>query len=352
MERILNNIQNNLLWWIAGAVAVGLSSVKIFGGFGFTSAICLFAALIMIYPSLVPLDFGKLKYAHKNVRLIGLSLVLNFIVAPSVAFFLGYVFLQSNPALWIGLMLISLLPGGGMATTWALKSKADMPTVVGIIFSNLVAAVFIVPVALSFMLRKFSEIQITAVSALSENGTCAVNLATKGVLSCSGAPGTISPLKIIIPIVFIVVVPLVLAYFTQTIVIKKKGSEYFAKIKPIFARVSNFGLVAVLLVLMGLKSNEIIFTHPELIFISALPLVLFYLVQLGIVMFIYKNFYKDEKGRSLVWGSYLRYITLALGLATSLIYQNAELSVIVVIVILAYFVQIPISFWIAKYFKN
>lgn len=351
MNYLLNNIQKNLLWWIFGSVAVGLLNVKLFGGIGFSSLICLLAAFIMIYPSLVPLDFGKLRYVHKNLNIILVSLFLNFFMAPAAALILGYVFLQNYPALWVGIMLISLLPGGGMATTWALKSKADMPTVIGIIFSNLIAAIFVVPGALSLILTKFSQTQLVAELASTESGSCSVSSATKGVLSCASA-GSISPLKIAVPIIFIVVVPLVLAYVTQWILISKKGGDYFEKSKSFFSKFSNFGMVVMLLILMSLKSNEVIFVKPEMILLSVFPLVLFYLVQSFVAIGAYKKFFNNEKGKALVWGSYLRYITLALGLATSLIYTNQALSPVIVIIILAYFIQLPSSFLIVKYFEK
>lgn len=351
MNHSLNNIQKNLLWWIFGAVAVGLLNVKLFGGIGFSSLICLLAAFIMIYPSLVPLDFEKLKYLHKNSKIILLSLLLNFIIAPVLALFLGYVFLQNYPALWVGIMLVSLLPGGGMATTWALKSKADMPTVIGIIFSNLIVAIFVVPAALSFILNKFSQAQLAIASASTEGGSCAISQTTGGILSCASA-GSISPLKIAVPIIFIVVVPLVLAYATQRLIVQKKGKESFEKAKPFFSKFSNFGMIIMLLILMSLKSNEVIFAKPEMILVSVLPLVLFYLFQFMLVIGVYNEFYKNEQGKSLVWGTYLRYITLALGLATSLIYANQALSPVIVIIILSYFIQLPTSFLIAKYFEK
>jgi ACR3 family arsenite efflux pump ArsB len=351
MNRLLDNIQKYLLWWIFGAVALGLLNVKLFGGMGFSSAICLLAAGIMIYPSLVPLDFEKLRYVHKNSGIIGVSLLLNFIVTPLVALLLGHFFLREYPALWVGLMLISLLPGGGMATTWALKSRADMPTVIGIIFTNLIAAVFIVPPALSYILNAFSQSRSAVVSDLAAGGSCAVGQVSGGVLSCASA-GSISPMKIIVPIVFIVVVPLIMAYATQRTIMKKKGGTYFEKVKPFFSKFSNFGMVVVLLVLMSLRSNEVVFAHPEMILVSAVPLALFYLIQFAVIIATYKRFYANKKGRSLVWGSYLRYITLALGLVTSLIYADPSLGVIVVIVILSYFIQIPTSFLIARYLDS
>jgi ACR3 family arsenite efflux pump ArsB len=349
---VLDSVQKKLLWWIFAAVAIGLLNVWIWGGIGFSSAVCFLAALIMIYPSLVPLEFEKLKDMHKNLGLIGISIILNFVVAPSIAFGLGYIFLQDNQVLWVGLMLIALLPGGGMVTTWALKSKADMPTVIGIVVANLFLAIFIVPVVLSLVLEKFFQNQLPKTIATTQESTCAISAATNNVWSCSSGQSDISPLKIAIPIVFIVVIPLLLAFITQKMIIKKRGKDYFSRIKSIFAQISNLGLVIILLILMSLSNNSVIFSHPEMIWISILPLVLFYGIQFLVSTGIYQKFYKNEKGRALVWGSYLRYITLALGLATALIYQNAELSLIVVIIILAYLIQIPTSFLLVRFFKK
>ena len=67
------------------------------GGYPFSPFICLLAALVMIYPSLVPLDFGKLKISLKDHKLIFISLFFNFLISPALALLLGYVFLNENP---------------------------------------------------------------------------------------------------------------------------------------------------------------------------------------------------------------------------------------------------------------
>jgi len=69
-------------------------------------------------------------------------------------------------------------------------------------------------------------------------------------------------------------------------------------------------------------------------------------------LFLYKNFFNNTDGKALVWGSYLRYITLALGLGISLIYGNSNLGGMIIIIVLSYFIQIPISFWLVKFLKN
>ncbi len=345
--KLLDNVQKYLIFWILGAIVAGLSFMKLTGGYAFSSVICFVAALIMIYPSLVPLAFGKFKEVPKNYKIIVLSLIFNFIISPLLATAIGYLFLRSYPILWLGLLLISILPGGGMATSWALRSKAEMTTTVGIILVNLLAMIFIVPSFLSFVMNRLEG------SVQPAGGMCVLSEVTGGAASCFlGNAGQISPSKIIFPIFFIIVIPMLLAYFTQTEIKKKKGAEYFDRIKSNFGKFSNLGLVVVLFMLMGIKNNIVIFKDPSLILAALLPLILFYFIYLAIILFVYFVFYKNEKGKAGVWGTYLRYITLALGLAISLIYQNGLLMVMVVIISLAYFIQIPSSFLLSRLLIN
>jgi arsenite transporter len=345
--KFLDNIQKYLFFWVTGAIVLGLLQVLVFGGNPFNPLICLLAALIMIYPSLVPLSFDKLKGAIKRYDIILISILLNFVLAPFLAIVIGYLFLSQDPLLWLGLILLSLLPGGGMVTTWALKSKADMPTTVGIIFFNLLLAILITPFAMSFALNKLTGefLQKT------EEATCALSEVSSGVASC-GLGGGVTPIKIALPVFAIVVIPLILAYFTQKILKKKKGEEWLNKKKRFFGEFSNLGLVIILFVLMSLESNLILFSEPQLIIRSLMALVLFYFITLAISLFLYKNFFNNTDGKALVWGSYLRYITLALGLGISLIYGNSNLGGMIIIIVLSYFIQIPISFWLVKFLKN
>ena len=133
MIKLLDNIQKFLFFWIASAIFAGLAVVYFFGGFKFTPIICLIAAIVMIYPSFVPLAFDKLPASMKNYPVIITSMVINFVVFPFLAYYIGGIFLEQEPVLRLGLLLLALLPGGGMVTTWAMKSHADMPTTIGIV---------------------------------------------------------------------------------------------------------------------------------------------------------------------------------------------------------------------------
>ncbi len=341
LNNLINHIQKNLFQWIVTVIILGLFQVSINKGIEFTPLICLLAAFIMIYPSLVPLSFGKLKKITENYQLIFISILLNFILAPFFAWLLGYFFLKEYPVLWLGLFLISILPGGGMVTTWALRSKSDMPATVSIIIFNLLLAILIVPWGLT---KVIDYLNLETVNASKQ---CSIETISLGVLSCGG--GEINYQTVAISMLFIIVIPLILAYFTQFFL--KKNSQY-SKIQNFFGKISNLGLLIVLYFLMSLKNNAIIFDSPFLITKILFPLILFYLLNWIAIWIIHKRYFFNSKGRALVWGSYLKYITLALGLAISLIYQNESLSLIVIVIVLSYFIQIPTAFWLADYWRQ
>jgi ACR3 family arsenite efflux pump ArsB len=142
-----------------------------------------------------------------------------------------------------------------------------------------------------------------------------------------------------------------LAFFTQNYYLKKFGQDRFNLIKARFAAFSNLGMLAVLALLMSIRENKIIFSRPDLIPRALLALIIYYAISLALAWRLGKTM-EGEKGRALAWGTYLRYITLALGLIISLVYQNAAYSMAIIIVVMAYLIQIPSSFWLADKFNK
>lgn len=344
MKKFLIQIEKNMMWWLLGVSVAGILFSKFGGGIAFSSLICLLAALVMIYPSLLPLDFSELKTVHKNYKIISLTVFVNFIISPALAYLLASLFLSDYPALKLGLILLSILPGGGMATSWALKTRAQMGAVIGIILVNLLVAALLAPFVISASMNSVKT-QLDA----QDNGQCAVETVTNGAADCffGGANG-VSPLQIALPIVVIIIFPLLLAYYTREAIAKKKGLEYLQAQRGLFKNLSNIGMLIVIFVLMSLRANAVVFDNWSLLLKALIPLLLYYISMLGIAYWSFDRFANKEIGKAFSWGIYLRYITLALGLATSLIFQDDSLSVMVIIIMLSYFIQIPFSFLLAK----
>lgn len=346
--RLLDHVRSRLFFWILGSMAAGLLFGHVTGGFAFSPLLCVVAALVMIYPSLVPLPFDRLRSGFSAYREIGHSLLVNFVVSPALAWGLGAFFLSDHPELRIGLLLLSLLPGGGMATTWALRSRADMPASVGIILANLAVSILAVSLVLPVAMDRL--VASTPVPTPPDAAVCVFEETTGGALSCGigdGGAGGIMTLSL--PMLVIVLVPLLLAYVTRRLLIRRKGAEYFESVKERFGQGSNLGLVVVLFSLMALESNRVLFERPGLLVRAVVPVALFYIVLLAASLLIAGRGRRTPRGKALVWGSFLRYITLALGLAVSLVFRDPAYALSVLPVALAYFIQIPLSFRLERY---
>jgi ACR3 family arsenite transporter len=346
----LDLVQKRLFFFILFSIAGGLGFGYFSGGLPFSPFLCLLAALIMIYPSLVPLPFHRLRVGFSAYREIGISLFVNFVVSPALAYALGALFLADHPTLRVGLLLLSLLPGGGMATTWALRSRADMPASVGIILVNLFVSIFAVSLLLPVAMDRL--VPASSVPVVDET-VCVFEETTGGALSCGlgGADG-LGMFSLALPMFVIVIVPLLLAYVTRMIIVRRNGVEYLESVKGRFGSASNLGLVVILFLLMALESNQALVEHPALLLRVAFPVLFFYAGLLSVSLIVAGRTRRTPRGKALVWGSFLRYITLALGLAVSLVYQDPVYALAILPVALAYFVQIPASFWLEKHFRG
>ncbi|HHC30065.1 MAG TPA: hypothetical protein ENK80_05840, partial [Rhodobacterales bacterium] len=106
------------------AMGLGLGVGRLTGGFSFTPAVCIVAAVFLVTPSLLHLEREDLRFALHELRPIGLDLALNYMVLAGVALGLGW--LTGDLGLAGALLLLALLPGGGMVMHWIRMSGADL----------------------------------------------------------------------------------------------------------------------------------------------------------------------------------------------------------------------------------
>jgi ACR3 family arsenite efflux pump ArsB len=132
IKKLLDFVSKNLFPLIALSIILGLLNLKYNNGFAFSASICILAAFIMILPSLVPLHFTEIFNKNNNnidekkdnnenkitdTKTIFLTIFLNFFLYPAIAFLISKIFFPENKQLFLGLILLSILPGGGMITT-------------------------------------------------------------------------------------------------------------------------------------------------------------------------------------------------------------------------------------------
>lgn len=205
---------------------------------------------MMIYPMMVQVDFSSLKKAGKNIKGLGLTVVVNWLIKPFTMAFFAWIFFDHIYAAWItpeqaneyiaGAILLGAAPCTAMVFVWSYLSKGDPNyTLVQVSVNDLILLVAFVPIV-QFLLG-ITDFRV--------------------------------PYDVLITsVVVFVVIPLIAGYITNRNIIKNKGEawlkkHFLPKLKPI----SIIALLTTLILLFAFQGTQIL-ASPQNILLIALPL--------------------------------------------------------------------------------
>lgn len=308
-------VSKHLTSLIFAVMILGLANSYFFGGISFNIVICAAASFLMIYPMFINLRIEDVAEVRKHWPAVLTSVILNFLISPAIAWTLGRVFFADQPPLALGLLLISLLPTSGMTATWTELAKGDLKAALSIIAVSLILVIVGLPVALPLL----------AGNALSA-----------------------TPLFILQRIMLVIVIPLILGDLTRRSIVQKKGQQYYKSAKPLFSGLSSTGLLVVLFLIMSLSTNRLLVSNPALVLRGIGPLVLYYAAMFGLSSLAASRF-SYPVGIAVTYGTSVRYLALALGIAVPLLGNSADSGLVVFVVALAFFVQVPFSSLYARW---